>query len=94
MVVETSGTGTSGEDQGISRAAKANTAQICGRAAEHMARARQALERESLDPGQALAQLDDAISCLQSLPGRRPAAKEQGGDTVVAFQAAKERRSA
>jgi hypothetical protein len=40
---------------------------LCNEAAGHVARARQALDLETLDTDQALAHLDDAIGCLQRL---------------------------
>lgn len=41
--------------------------QLCTEAADHVARARIALDDETLDPDQALAHLDEAIACLKRL---------------------------
>ena len=41
--------------------------QLCTEAADHVARARIALDDETLDADQALIHLDEAISCLKQL---------------------------
>lgn len=52
-------------------------AQRCTKAANHVARARIALDDRNLDPDRALAHLDDAIGCLQRLWVHGQAAKEE-----------------
>ncbi|HUU67453.1 MAG TPA: hypothetical protein VMW57_09285 [Methyloceanibacter sp.] len=44
--------------------------QLCSDAADHVARARVVLYDETLDAGQALVHLDDAIACLRRLLAR------------------------
>jgi hypothetical protein len=51
--------------------------QLCTEAADHVARARIALEDRNLDPDRALAHLDDAIGCLQRLRAHGQAGKEE-----------------
>lgn len=79
--------------------AQTSHAQICDRAADHVARARQALNGDSLDPIEALSHLDDAISCLKSLSRRGLSRKEASPNgrtenSVLEFPPGHGRRSA
>lgn len=99
MAIELVDGGKSEVKQAISPATGAKSApdglaQVCGQAAEHMAKARVALDTGSFDTNQALDHLDEAISCLQGLSRRGAPAPAQEGNTVVAFLPAKDRRSA
>ena len=99
MAIELVDGGKSEAEQAISPSNGADSApdglvQVCGHAAAHMAEARLALDAESLDTNRALDHLDKAISCLQGLARRGQAAPAHDGNTVVAFQPAKDRRSA
>ena len=94
MAIKLSESGRSGGEQANSAAKKPDLVQACGRAAEHMAKARIALDGGPIDAGRALDHLDEAISCLRGLSRRNGAAADFAGDTVVAFETAKDRRSA
>lgn len=94
MAIKLSELGRSQGEQAELPAEEPGVANVCGRAAEHMSKARIALDGESFDMGRALEHLDDAISCLQGLSRRAKAPAATDGNTVVAFQPAKERRSA
>jgi hypothetical protein len=99
MAIELAAHGKSELKQAISPDSGAKSepdglAQVCGQAAEHMAKARVALDSESFDTNRALDHLDEAISCLQGLSRRTASAPAQDGNTVVAFLPAKDRRSA
>ena len=99
MAIELVDGGKSEVKQAISPATGAKSgpeglAQVCGQAAEHMAKARVALDAESFDTNQALDHLDEAISYLQGLSRRGAPAPAQDENTVVAFLPAKDRRSA
>lgn len=86
--------GSSGPGQAISRPGEQDFAQICGSAADHMARARKALDGESLDPAQALDHLEEAICCLKGLSRNGVAPREDGEPAVLAFPRARRARSA
>jgi hypothetical protein len=59
---------------------------LCSEAAGHVARARMALNIETLDTDQALAHLDNAIGCLQRLLAHSRAGRPKG--TVHALRTA------
>jgi hypothetical protein len=50
--------------------------QLCTEAADHVARARIALDDWNVDPDRALAHLDDAIGCLERLWAHGQVGKE------------------
>lgn len=93
MAIKLSEIGRSQGEQANLPAKEPGVANVCGHAAEHMAKARMALDGESFDAGRALDHLDEAISCLQGLSRRGKAPKAKDGNTVVAFQPAKNRDS-
>ena len=94
MGLKRPGDGLTAVGQADSTHPEPNHVQICDRAADHIARARQALDDDSLDPAEALGHLDNAIACLKGLSrkGRPPKAKAE--NTVLAFRPGQSRRSA
>jgi hypothetical protein len=69
-------------------------AQTCADAAVHMARARMSLDSESFNPDQVMTHLDAAIACLQRISRRCPPSLIQAKSSVLAFQPARNRKSA
>lgn len=78
----------------ISRPERPNPTHVCGCAADHVARAREALGADSLDPAQALQFLDEAISCLKGLTRPEAEPREPAGSAVLPFSRDKHTRSA
>ncbi|HML93685.1 hypothetical protein [Methyloceanibacter sp.] len=94
MVFKGTAGGSTSSGHAISRPGGQSLVQICGNAADHMARAREALGGESLDPAQALDHLDEAISCLKGLSRHKAESRDEAGPAVLAFPRNRRARSA
>ncbi|MEM7399865.1 MAG: hypothetical protein AAGF48_08700 [Pseudomonadota bacterium] len=94
MATKTTRLDISEAERAISAATPQSAARSCEQAVQYMAEARTALGGDSLDPNQALAHLDNAIACLQTLSRRGKASEQHPEGTVAVLENSATRRSA
>lgn len=86
--------GSTSPGHATSRPGGPRLVQICGNAADHMARARDALGGESLDPARALDHLDEAIACLKGLSRLEAHPRDKARPANLTFPRDRRARSA